>query len=331
MQITLSACQENNSFILYFVAGFSNLLYNKHPKPVAVILQTEQLNKRYGGIQAVDRLSLQVEQGSIYGLLGPNGSGKTTTLGMVLDVIRPTSGSFAWFGQPVSRTTKHRIGALLETPNFYPYLTARRNLEIAAEIKGVDHKRIAQVLHLVGLSQRSHTTFKGFSLGMKQRLALAATLLNDPEVLVLDEPTNGLDPEGIAEVRELILQIAAQGKTIILASHLLDEVEKVCTHVAVLQKGMLRAEGRVDTILSAKDQFIISARNLPQVLEVLKQLPFVAAYQPEGEAVNLTLNEGYGSADVNKAMFEAGVVLQQLTLRRKSLEAQFLEIIKSQA
>ncbi|MDX5435930.1 MAG: ATP-binding cassette domain-containing protein [Pontibacter sp.] len=295
------------------------------------MLDINNLSKRYGSILAVDRLSLQVEQGSIYGQLGPNGSGKTTTLGMVLDVVRPTDGTFSWFGQPASRQTKRRVGALLETPNFYPYLTARRNLEIIADIKGASHSRIAEVLHLVGLSQRSHTTFKGFSLGMKQRLALAATLLNDPEVLVLDEPTNGLDPEGIAEVRDLILRIAAQGKTIILASHLLDEVEKVCTHVAVLQKGVLRAEGRVDTILSSKDQLIISAENLPEVLEVLKQLPFVEAYQPERDIVRLTLQEGYGSADVNKAMFEAGVVLQQLTLRRKSLEAQFLEIIKAQA
>lgn len=307
------------------------MFYTQNSGNVSVILDINQLSKRYGSIQAVDRLTLQVEQGSIYGLLGPNGSGKTTTLGMVLDVIRPTSGSFAWFGQAIARATKHRIGALLETPNFYPYLTARRNLEISAEIKGADPKRIAEVLKLVGLSQRSHTTFKGFSLGMKQRLALASALLNDPEVLVLDEPTNGLDPEGIAEVRELILQIAAQGKTIILASHLLDEVEKVCTHVAVLQQGVLRAQGRVDTILSAKDQIIISAENIAQAMEVLKQLPFVETYQPEREVIHLTLREGYSSTDVNKAMFEAGVVLQQLTIRRKSLEAQFLEIIKTQA
>lgn len=297
---------------------------------MSVVLDINHLSKRYGSIQAVDRLSLQIEEGSIYGLLGPNGSGKTTTLGMVLDVIRPTAGSFSWFGQDTSRATKHRIGALLETPNFYPYLTARRNLEITADIKKVNHSRIAEVLHIVGLSERTHTTFKGFSLGMKQRLALASALLNDPEVLVLDEPTNGLDPEGIAEVRELILSIATQGKTIILASHLLDEVEKVCTHVAVLQKGVLRAEGRVDTILSAKDQLIISAENIPQVLKVLQQLSFVEAYQPERDLVHLTLHEGYGAADVNKAMFEAGIVLQQLTLRRKSLEAQFLEIIKNQ-
>lgn len=298
---------------------------------MADILDINNLSKRYGSIQAVDRLTIRVGQGSIYGLLGPNGSGKTTTLGMVLDVIRPSGGGFTWFGQPVSRATKRRIGALLETPNFYPYLTAQKNLQVVADIKGVGESQIGHVLQLVGLSQRRHTTFKGYSLGMKQRLAIAAALLNDPEVLVLDEPTNGLDPEGIAEVRELILKIAAEGKTILLASHLLDEVEKVCTHVAVLQRGELRAEGPVSTILSAKDQVIICAPDTARLLEVVQQLPFVATHHTERDLVHLTLQDGYGSADVNRAMFEAGIVLSQLTVRRKSLEAQFLEIIKQQA
>lgn len=293
------------------------------------ILNIDNLSKRYGSIQAVDRLSLKVDAGSIYGILGPNGSGKTTTLGMVLDVVRPSAGSYAWFGQHTGKETKRRIGALLETPNFYPYLTARKNLQIIAAIKGANPKDILQVLNLVGLEQRKHTTFKGFSLGMKQRLAIAAALLNNPEVLVLDEPTNGLDPEGIAEVRELILKIAAEGKTIILASHLLDEVEKVCTHVAVLQRGKLRANGRVDTILSAKDQLVISSDNIPETVEALQRLPFVESFQPERDVIHVTLQEGYGSSQLNRAMFEAGITLTQLTLHRKSLEAQFLEIIKS--
>lgn len=297
---------------------------------MADILHINNLSKRYGSIQAVKDLSFKVEQGSIYGLLGPNGSGKTTTLGMVLDVIRPTSGSFTWFGQTISRGTKQRVGALLETPNYYPYLTARKNMEIVASIKGVGNDKIDPVLQLVGLEQRKHTIFKSFSLGMKQRLAIAGALLNNPEVLVLDEPTNGLDPEGIAEIRELILKIAAEGKSIILASHLLDEVEKVCTHVAVLQGGVLRSEGPVSAILSAKDQVMISAPDMPRVLEVLQQLPFVETYQPERDLVRLTLLDGFSSSDVNKAMFEAGIVLSQLTVRRKSLEAQFLEIIKQQ-
>ncbi|MFD3001791.1 ABC transporter ATP-binding protein [Pontibacter toksunensis] len=295
---------------------------------MTVVLDIDNLSKRFGSIQAVKGLTLQVEQGSIYGILGPNGSGKTTSLGMVLDVIQPTSGTFAWFGQGINRGTKQRVGALLETPNFYSYLTARKNMEIVAGIKGVGYNKINPVLHLVGLEERKHTTFKGFSLGMKQRLAIASALLNNPEVLVLDEPTNGLDPEGIAEIRELILQIAAEGKTIILASHLLDEVEKVCTHVAVLQDGVLRAKGPVDTILSAKDQVIINAPDMAHLLEVLRQLPLVESFQQERDHVRLTLQDGFGSLDLNKAMFEAGIVLAQLTVRRKSLEAQFLEIIK---
>jgi ABC-type multidrug transport system ATPase subunit len=295
---------------------------------VTEILSVNNLSKHYGSIRAVDHLTVKVEQGSIYGLLGPNGSGKTTTLGMVLDVIRPTSGSFEWFGQSISSSTKHRIGALLETPNFYPYLTARRNLQIVADIKGANTKSIGHALHLVGLDHRKYTTFKGFSLGMKQRLAIAASILNNPDVLVLDEPTNGLDPEGIAEVRELILKIAAEGKTIVLASHLLDEVEKVCTHVAVLHHGQLRAEGRVDTILSTKDQITIGTERIAEALEVLSKLPYVESYQPERDIIHLALHEGYKSEDVNKAMFEAGVVLSQIVVRRKTLEAQFLEIIK---
>lgn len=293
------------------------------------VLNIDKLTKRYGSILAVDRLSIEVASGSIYGLLGPNGSGKTTTLGMILDVVRPTSGSYTWFGEQTSHTTKRRIGALLETPNFYPYLTARKNLQVIADIKGANAKNILQVLHQVGLEQRKHTTFKGFSLGMKQRLAIAAALLNNPEVLVLDEPTNGLDPEGIAEVRDLILKIAAEGKTIILASHLLDEVEKVCTHVAVLQRGQLKAEGRVDNILSAKDQLVISSGNTGELLEVLKKIPFVESFQPERDTIHVTLHEGYDGKDLNRAMFEAGTILSQLTLHRKSLEAQFLEIIKN--
>ena len=295
---------------------------------MATVLSIDNLSKRYGSLKAVDRLTLQVEAGSVYGLLGPNGSGKTTTLGMVLDVIRPTGGSFRWFDNLVSKETKHRIGALLETPNFYPYLTAKRNLQVIADVKQADPQHINKMLDMVGLGTRSHTTFKGFSLGMKQRLALAAAMLNDPEVLVLDEPTNGLDPQGIAEVRDLILRIASHGKTIVLASHLLDEVEKVCTHVAVLQSGKLKANGPVGNILSAQDQVIIGAEELAPALELLERLPYVVQFTREKDYIILTLSEGYTSTDLNRDMFAQGIVLSQLLVRRKSLEAQFLEITK---
>ncbi len=296
---------------------------------MAIVLSIDNLSKKYGSLKAVDNLNLQVEEGSIYGLLGPNGSGKTTTLGMVLDVIRPTGGTFSWFGEGISKATKHRVGAILETPNFYPYLSARRNLEVIADNKAASHDNINKMLDLVGLGTRSHTTFKGFSLGMKQRLALAAAMLNDPEVLVLDEPTNGLDPQGIAEVRDLILRIAAQGKTIILASHLLDEVEKVCTHVAVLRTGKLVTDGPVGNIVSKAEQLLISADELQPVLTLLERLPYVTQFAQEKSNIILTLQDGYSATDLNRDMFAQGIVLSQLVARRTTLEKQFLELIKS--
>jgi ABC-2 type transport system ATP-binding protein len=294
------------------------------------ILTIQHLSKSYPGIQALDNLSLQVTTGSIFGLLGPNGSGKTTTLGIVLDVLKPNNGTFTWFGLPPSPATKRRIGALLETPNFYPYLSARQNLTIAADIKKVNHREIEPVLETVGLLARQHSAFKGFSLGMKQRLALGAALLGDPEVLVLDEPTNGLDPEGIAEVRGLIQRVASQGKTIILASHLLDEVQKVCTHMAVLQKGQLKVSGRVEAILARHDQVWIQADQMEEAFEFLRQVPQVRDLQKEKQGLLLTLAEGFSTADLNRAFFDRGIILSELSLRKKTLESQFLDIIKDQ-
>lgn len=294
------------------------------------ILEISSLSKQYGPVQALNQVSFSVEAGSIYGLLGPNGSGKTTTLGIVLDVLHPTAGTFRWFGELPSHRTKRRIGAILETPNFYPYLSAYQNLQVAADVKGVSHSAINPVLETVGLLNRKNSAFKSFSLGMKQRLALASALLNNPEVLVLDEPTNGLDPQGIAEVRELILQIAAQGKTIIIASHLLDEIEKVCTHVAVLQAGKLRAEGPVDAILAKDDQVLITTDNQPKALAILQQLP-VTLIKTDRDQISMSLQNGFTSIDLNRAFFENGLVLSQLTVKKKSLESQFLQITNTPA
>jgi ABC-type multidrug transport system ATPase subunit len=299
-------------------------------KALEHILTITHLSKSYPGVRALDNLSLQVEAGSIFGLLGPNGSGKTTTLGIVLDVLKANSGTYTWFGQPQSPQTKRRIGAILETPNFYPYLSARQNLRVAADIKKVSHQQIEPVLETVGLLSRQHSAFKEFSLGMKQRLALGAALLGNPEVLVLDEPTNGLDPEGIAEVRGLIQQVAAQGKTIILASHLLDEVQKVCTHMAVLQKGQLKASGRVDAILARHDQVWIQAGQLEEAYQFLGQLPQVKDIKREKAGLLLTLAADFTTADLNRALFQQGIVLAELSLRKKTLESQFLDIIKDQ-
>ena len=203
------------------------------------VLEIHQLTKRFGSFTAVNNISFSVEKGNVYGLLGPNGSGKSTTLGMILNAINPTAGSWKWFDQNPDNNSLKRIGAIIESPKFYPYLSAQKNLEIVADIKEASHSKIDEKLELVGLISRKKDKFQHFSLGMKQRLAIAAALLNDPEVLILDEPTNGLDPQGIIQIRELIIKIAEQGTTIILASHLLDEVEKVCSHVVVLNQGKM--------------------------------------------------------------------------------------------
>ena len=297
---------------------------------MANVLDIEVLSKRYGRVQALDQLSISVPEGSIYGLLGPNGSGKTTTLGIVLDVINPSGGTFQWFGQPMSKGTKRRIGALLETPNFYPYLSGEKNLKIVADIKRVDHSQIGKALDMVGLASRKQNKFKGYSLGMKQRLAIGSALLGNPEVLVLDEPTNGLDPEGIAEVRQLIMNVAEEGKTILLASHLLDEVEKVCTHMAVLRNGKLKAEGPVSSIMVTNDQVFISGGASPEkLLEIARQLPFVSEAHSLKDQVQLVLAPNTDSSELNRAFFAQGIALGQLTVRKKSLESQFMEIIKA--
>ncbi|MBC6607956.1 ABC transporter ATP-binding protein [Hymenobacter sp. BT188] len=296
------------------------------------ILEIENLSKNYGSTQALKGLNLTVEAGSVYGLLGPNGSGKTTTLGIALGVLQPSEGSVRWFGGQISSASKRRVGALLETPNFFPYLSARQNLQIAAEVKGADTATIAEALEITGLAARQHDAFRGFSLGMKQRLALASTLLGRPEVLVLDEPTNGLDPQGIAEVRALVLRLAAEGKTIILASHLLDEIEKVCTHVAVLQRGELRAAGSVSNILAVADRIVLRlAPNAAPaaLLEALGGFSWVTDVRPEpGGAFSAVLGTGYQPAELNQALFLQGLVLNSLEVRHRSLETQFLELTK---
>ncbi|MCC2545004.1 ATP-binding cassette domain-containing protein [Hymenobacter sp. BT175] len=297
-----------------------------------MVLELNQLSKSYGRNQALQNLSLAVEAGSVYGLLGPNGSGKTTTLGLALGVLRASGGTVKWFGSEPTAATRRRIGALLETPNFFPYLTARQNLVLTAETKRIGTGSVAAVLDTVGLGTRQHEPIKGFSLGMKQRLAIGAALLGQPEVLVLDEPTNGLDPQGIAEVRDLVQRLAGEGRTIILASHLLDEIEKVCTHVAVLQKGQLRTAGPVNSILNAADRVVVRlAAGVPaaKLQQALSALPAVHDVKPETNgAVSMQLAADFGPADLNRALFDQGLVLASLEVRHRSLEAQFLELTK---
>ena len=215
------------------------------------IIETRELTKRYGtrpekSVLAVDRVSFAVEEGQVFGFLGPNGSGKTTTIGMLVGIINPTGGSFRLFGASDAKgllAARSRVGATLETPNFYPYMRGRDNLRVAAAIKGVGRSRIEECLELVGLADRAKHRFSTYSLGMKQRLALAATMLSDPELIILDEPANGLDPQGMREIREIIHILAGRGKTIFLSSHLLWEVERTCTHVAIVRRGEDRGAG----------------------------------------------------------------------------------------
>ena len=300
---------------------------------MSATLDIQHLTKRYARTTAVQDLSLSVPAGSVFGLLGPNGSGKTTTLGIALGVLNATSGAVRWFGAEPTAASRRRVGSLLETPNFFPYLSARQNLEISADTKRTSPAGIARALETVDLAKRQNEPVRGFSLGMKQRLALAAALLGEPEVLVLDEPTNGLDPQGIADVRLLIQRLAAEGRTIILASHLLDEVQKVCTHAAVLHQGRLRAAGAVADILSASDRVrlrLAPDAAPPQLHQALQALPFAQDVQlaPDGSC-SVVLAPGHSPADLNRALFAQGLALAHLSTERRSLETQFLEIIKN--
>lgn len=286
------------------------------------------LSKHFGKLIAVNNLDLTIEQGQVYGVLGPNGSGKTTTLGMILDVVSPTSGNYQWFNSSDNISARKKIGAILETPCFYPYLTAVQNLKISAHIKGCSFTRIDEVLKVVNLDERKHDKFKTFSLGMKQRLSIAAALLANPPVLILDEPTNGLDPQGIAEIRELIREIAADGKTIILASHLLDEVQKVCSHFCVLKKGVKLYEGTVADILGETNEIEVSASEKSQLEKCLLQFEGATSVKEENSNFIVTLKEPFSAVHLNKYCFDRGITLTKLVTRVNSLELEFLKILE---
>lgn len=303
------------------------------------ILSINNLTKNYGKIKALDNVSFEVPPKTVFGILGPNGSGKTTLLGIIMDVIKASGGTFTWAGEGLApNDLRKKIGTLLETPNFYHYLSAERNLLIAAKIKGRGEADIEKVLRIVNLYERKDSKFSTYSLGMKQRLAIAAALLGDPEILVFDEPTNGLDPAGIAEIRELIRQLYKGGKTIIMASHILDEVEKVCTHVAIIQKGVLKTVSSVTALMNtgAEDTTVnilidISSDNniaLKNTIQLLDGVESVS--ESEGE-LHLVCSENMTGESVNRFCFEKGIVLNKLNVKRKSLETRFLEITGKQS
>jgi len=294
----------------------------------SAVLSLNAITKSYGPVQALKGVSFEVPEGSVFGILGPNGSGKTTLLSIILDVLKANKGNFLWFGHPGSREQRQKIGSLLETPNFYHYLSAVNNLKITQSISERGKMEdIDQVLKKVRLYERRNSRFSTFSLGMKQRLAIAAALLGDPKVLVFDEPTNGLDPVGIAEIRQLIIELRNSGHTIIMASHLLDEVEKVCTHAAILRTGELLTTGRVDEILVDDDVVELSASDLNGLAEVLKQLSQHVVVDGQMKTVQVTFPKGTARLDeLNSFCFNKGIVLNHLILKKKRLEARFFEL-----
>lgn len=298
------------------------------------IIETDGLSKRYAALRgegtlAVDRLSVRVEAGQVYGFLGPNGSGKTTTIGMLLGIITPTGGTFRLFGgsSPAElHAARQRIGATLEYPNFYPYLSCRDNLSLVARVKGRDEMEVAEALDVVGLAARQKTKFKACSLGMKQRLALAATMIGDPELIILDEPANGLDPAGQREIREIIRELARRGKTIFLSSHLLYEVERTCTHVAIIESGRLEREGSVSEITSARTVAAVRADGDVETLRsAVSEFAGASHARAEDDRVLVRL-EGAGVADLNRFLAERGIYASHLSLERQSLEDAFMEI-----
>lgn len=292
------------------------------------ILEVHDLKKRYGKIQALNGISFNVPKGSVFGVLGPNGSGKTTMLSIILDVLNADSGNYSWFGQPASPDLRKQIGSLLETPNFYHYLSAVNNLKITNSISGRgDRAAIDSVLQKVKLYERRNSRFSTYSLGMKQRLAIAAALLGDPQILVLDEPTNGLDPVGIMEIRELIIELSKKGHTIIMASHLLDEVEKVCTHVAILKTGTLVTSGSVDDVLVDEDVVELGAADMEQLKAALSNYPGKTSTTVNAQTMQLHFPKGTASAEeVNRYCFNHGIALQYLSIKKKRLEERFFEL-----
>ena len=291
------------------------------------ILTVENISKNYGKIRALNEVSYSVPKGCVFGILGPNGSGKTTMLGIIMNVLKATSGSYKLFDEVATDAHRKKIGTLLETPNFYHYLSAVRNLKISAAIKGHGEEDIENILHTVDLYKRKDSPFSTFSLGMKQRLAIGAALLGNPDVLVFDEPTNGLDPVGIAEIRMLIKELSAKGKTIIMASHLLDEVEKVCTHVAILKQGNLLASGTVKDVFQENDIVQLGAADKETLRKLLANLNNYTRMDEVGGILELSYESGKANLEeINKYCFENGVILSHLQLKKSNFESKFLEL-----
>ena len=292
------------------------------------ILSLKNLDKKYGSVHAVNNLSFDIKKGNIYGILGPNGSGKSTTLGIILNVVNKSSGNFSWFNGTLStHEALKKVGAIIERPNFYPYMTAVQNLKLICKIKEISTEIIDEKLKTVNLYERKNSKFSTFSLGMKQRLAIASALLNDPEILILDEPTNGLDPQGIHEIRQIITEIASKGTTILLASHLLDEVEKICSHVIVIRNGIKLYSGSVDEMTASKGFLELKIeKDEEKLLAALELHPSVQKVVKNHEIIIATLRDDTSATEMNTFLFEKGLFLSHLVKRKPSLEQQFLDL-----
>lgn len=292
------------------------------------ILTLANLHKKFGRVHAVNDLSFEIKKGNVYGILGPNGSGKSTTLGIILNVVNKTSGSFSWFdGSLSTHQALKKVGAIIERPNFYPYMSAVENLKLVCKIKEISYDKIEEKLKVVNLYERKDSKFKTFSLGMKQRLAIASALLNDPEILILDEPTNGLDPQGIHEIRQIIREIASNGTTILLASHLLDEVEKVCSHVVVIRQGVKLYSGRVDEMIATKGYFELNVETeKDKLFTLLEAHEAISSVKEEEGKLIATLSDDLSASELNSYLFAKGITLSHLVKRKPSLEQQFLTL-----
>jgi ABC-type multidrug transport system ATPase subunit len=296
-----------------------------------LVVETRGLTKRYGAqILAVDALDLKVYRGEVYGFLGPNGAGKTTTLRMLLGLIRPTAGTATVAGtRPGAPAGLIKIGAIVETPAFYPYLSGWDNLKVIADYCGVPDGRIGAALDQVELTPRAHHKFGTYSMGMKQRLGVAAALLKEPELLILDEPTNGLDPQGMIDMRNLIVELGKGSRTVLVSSHMLSEVEQMCTRIGVIQKGRLVAEGTMEELQGA---ITLSVRAQPaaQAQEILTRMLGAAAVTALDGAFTLRI-EPARAAEINRALVTGGVEVSELSSGRRSLEDVFIELTGTEA
>jgi len=309
----------------------SNTYNQQNQKSLETILSIQNLDKKYGKVHAVNNLSFDIQKGNVYGILGPNGSGKSTTLGIILNVVNKTSGNFSWFnGKLSTHEALKKVGAIIERPNFYPNMTAVQNLQLICKIKGVSYDKIDEKLKIVNLYERRNSKFRTYSLGMKQRLAIASALLNDPEILILDEPTNGLDPQGIHEIRQIIKEIAKNNTTILLASHLLDEVEKVCSHVVVIRNGVKLYSGRVDEMTASNGFFELQAEDQNKLKQLLESHSSIGTINSENGVLIANLSSELSASEINKFLFDNGISLSHLVKRKPSLEQQFLDLTNNQ-